>query len=142
MIMDKLEISILDTNLLVEFPQSKDDRGKLTVISKQNSFTEDPKSIYFIHDIPETQTRGNHAHKTLQQIIFAVSGSFEVKLFDGKKRKTYLLNTPSIGLIIPKMIWVDIDKFSKDAVILVLADKEYDEDEYIRNFNNYMDLID
>lgn len=139
--MNNTDKSILDTDLFVKFPQSQDERGNLTIISKHDNFNWETKNIYIIHDIPEKGTRGNHAHKTLRQIIFAISGSFNVSLFDGQKRKTYILDTPSKGLIIPKMVWIKMYDFVKNTVILVLTDGDYDESEYIRNISDYQDSI-
>ncbi|MDH3942473.1 MAG: FdtA/QdtA family cupin domain-containing protein [Anaerolineae bacterium] len=133
--------SPLNSNLLIDFPEVGDGRGILTVIDQQDQFDWSIKRLFFIRDVSDGVTRGQHAHKSLQQIIIAAAGSFRVKLFDGKVWKTFALSTPSRGIRIPKMIWVELTDFSDGAAALVIADRPYDENDYIRDLVTYLDMV-
>ena len=88
--------------------------------------------------MPSDAYRGGHAHKKLQQFVIALSGSFEVLLDDGKTKQKVMLNKPNKGLLIPTGVWRELDNFSSGAVCLVLASEEYDEDDYIRDYNAFI----
>ena len=93
--------------------------------------------VYYIYEVPEGGTRGGHAHKKLQQLIVSVKGSFDVTLDDGRKGITVTLNRTYSGLYIPKLIWSGLANFSFGAICLVLASMPYDENDYIRDYNEF-----
>ncbi|WP_312510942.1 sugar 3,4-ketoisomerase [Chryseobacterium culicis] len=118
--------------------------GYITIAEEQKNIPFDIKRVYWTYYTPQDVSRGGHAHKQLQQIIVAVSGTitFNTEDKDGKK-EVFILDSPNVGLYIPKLVWRDI-KFSHSAVLLCLASELYDEDDYFRNyqdFKNYPDEI-
>ncbi|MGF7109365.1 sugar 3,4-ketoisomerase [Treponema pedis] len=96
------------------------------------------KRIYYLYSIPEKQDRGAHAHKELYQVILAASGSFTIELDDGKNKKKFFLNSPSCGLFITPGIWRNLMDFSFGSIALILASEYYTEDDYIRNYNDFL----
>jgi dTDP-4-dehydrorhamnose 3,5-epimerase-like enzyme len=125
---------------LIELPKILDERGNL-------SFFEDHKQIpfkiartYWIYDVPGGEIRGSHAYRTLQEMIVALSGSFDVVLNDGKQEKTYTLNRSYKGLYVPNMIWRRLENFSTNSLALIVADQAYNEQEYLRDFNEFEEL--
>ncbi|OMP30237.1 FdtA/QdtA family cupin domain-containing protein [Mangrovimonas sp. DI 80] len=121
---------------LVKIPQVHDERGKLAVVEK-DSIPFAIKRVYYLYDIPSDAYRGGHAHLKQESIVLALSGSFEVIVDDGLERKRIMLNKPNYGLYIPTGIWREIENFSSGAVCLVLASTEFDESEYIRNYEEF-----
>lgn len=115
--------------------------GNLTVIEGKRDVPFDIKRIYYICDIPEGVERGSHAHKSLQQLIIAVSGSFDIVLDDGKDKKIFHMNRSHIGLYVCPMIWRTLNNFSSGAVCLVLASELYDENDYIRNYTDFSNAL-
>ena len=120
--------------------------GNITIIEGQTNIPFDVRRIYYLYDIPGGEDRGGHAHKNLQQLIVAVSGSFNVLLDDGQNKKIVTLNRPDYGLMVVPGIWRQLFEFSSGAICLVLASQKYDQEDYIRsyeqfvNFRNNMDL--
>lgn len=98
----------------------------------------DIQRVYYLYDVPGGSIRGGHAHKILRQLIIALSGSFDVVLDDGSDKKTFHLSQANAGLYIPPMTWRTIEKFSSGAVCLVLASSEYDEDDYYRDYDDFL----
>ncbi len=122
---------------LIEIPTINDIRGNLAFI--QNDILPfELKRIYYLFDVPSTAFRGGHSHKKQHKILIALSGSFEVTVDDGIEKKSYLLNKPNIGLHIPTEIWRELDNFSSGAVCLVLASDVFDETDYIRDYNEFL----
>lgn len=101
----------------------------------------DIKRAYWIYDVPAGENRGGHAHKRLQQVIIAVSGSFTVTLDNGQERKQYLLNRPDQGLYLNTKIWRTLDDFSAGAVCLVLASELYEPDDYLYDYHEFLAYI-
>lgn len=126
-------------NNLIEIPRIIDPRGNLAVIEKE-VLPYAIKRVYYLHDVPSGAYRGGHAHKECKELLIAVSGSFEVVLDNGKEKERVMLNKPNQGLLIDVNIWRELENFSSGAVCLVLASHEYDEDDYIRNYENYKSL--
>ena len=131
----------LDDVKLIKLFNVKDERGDLTVLENENSLPFKFKRIFYSYNIQEGKSRGGHAHKNCKQLMIALNGSFKVFLDDGRNNKTLTLNNPDIGLYIPERIWVKQSEFSKNAICLVLASDEYDENEYIRNYSALIEMI-
>ena len=123
---------------IIDLPRITDRRGNLTFIEENNHVPFDIKRVYYLYDVPGGATRAGHAHKTLQELIIAVSGSFDVVLDDGIKRKKFRLNRSYCGLYVPSMIWRELENFSTGSVCLVLASELYDEDDYIRDYEAFV----
>ena len=98
------------------------------------------KRVYYLYDVPFNGERGGHAHKDLFQVLIALNGSFELLLDDGSNTKKILLDSPNIGLYIPNGIWREMNNFSKNSVCLVLASQDYDENDYIRNYQDFKEM--
>jgi len=113
-------------------------KGNITVVENNIVIPFDIKRIYYLYDIPGGEERGAHAHKELQQLIVAVSGSFDVVLDDGYVKRTFTLNRPYQGLLIVPGIWRELRNFSSGSVCLVLASHKYDENDYIRDYEDYL----
>jgi hypothetical protein len=125
---------------VIELPKNHRDKGNITAV---NSLIEVPFSvnrIYYLYDVPGGESRGGHAHKELQQVIIAVSGSFDLIIDDGKNKKTFNLNRPHSGVLMPKGLWRELDNFSSGSICLVLASHSYDENDYIRNYEDFKKL--
>jgi dTDP-4-dehydrorhamnose 3,5-epimerase-like enzyme len=114
-----------------------DGRGNLSVIEK-HLLPFEIKRVYYLYDVPSDSSRGGHAHKELQQFLIALSGSFDVVLDNGKSRRTITLNKPNRGLLIPNGIWRELDNFSSGAVCLSLVSDVYKEDDYIRDYDEFI----
>ena len=128
----------LTNSQIIELPKISDTRGNLTFIEGGRHIPFDIKRIYYLYDIPDGAIRGAHAHKMLQQLIIAISGSFDVTLDDGLYRKKYNINHSYYGLYVPPMIWRDIDNISPGAICMVLASDYYDEADYYRDYNEFL----
>ena len=123
----------------INFPVVEDTRGNLAFI--QNDILPfEFKRIYYLFDVPSTAFRGGHSHIDQQEILIALSGSFEVVLDDGHEKKTVLLNKPNVGLHITTGIWRELQNFSSGAVCLVVASDVFDEADYIRDYNDFLKL--
>lgn len=122
---------------IIKIPKIEDRRGNLSVIEKEVVPFE-IKRVYYLYDVPAGAERGGHAHIEQQEFLVALSGSFEVILNDGKTEKTITLNKPYEGLLIPTGIWRELKNFSSGSVCLVLASDVFDEDDYIRDFQEFI----
>jgi len=127
-------VATVDACRVVEFPRIHDPRGNLTFVENGRHIPFAIKRLYYLYDVPGGAERGGHAHRNLQQIIIAMSGSFDVVLDDGRERKTVQLNRSYLGLLMRPMIWREIRNFSSGAVCVVLASEVYDEADYIRDY--------
>ena len=113
-------------------------KGNLSVVENYDTVPFEVKRTYYLYDVPGGESRGGHAHKELSQLIIAASGSFTVTLDDGNVKRTFLLNRPYQGLYVVPGIWRTLDDFSSGAVCMVLASEGYTEDDYIRDYNNFI----
>ncbi len=125
---------------LVQLPKIHNPAGNITVISNHIEVPFEIKRVYYLYDIPGGEMRGGHAHKELYQLIVAAGGSFDVMVNDGNFKKTVHLNRPYSGLIIVPGIWRELENFSSGATCLVLASHNYNEEDYLRDFENYNNL--
>lgn len=118
-----------------------DPRGNLTVAEENLELPFDLKRAYWIYNVPQGGSRGGHAHKRLQQVLVAVSGSFTVTLDNGTETKTYLLDNPAEGLFIDTEIWRTLDDFSAGAVCMVLASELYEPNDYLYEYDEFLEYI-
>jgi len=123
----------------IDIPSIKDPRGNLAVL-ENSKLPFKVKRVYYLYDVPSGSKRGGHAHRNLLQLIVPLSGSFELVLKDCSDEKIALLNNPTRGVLIPNMTWRELRNFSAGAVCLVLASDEYKESDYIRNWDEFVNL--
>lgn len=121
----------------MEIPKITDPRGNLAVV-EGDTLPYDIARVYYLHDVPSDSYRGGHAHKECEELLVAVSGSFEVVLDNGIIKERVLLNKPTKGLLITTGIWRELDNFSSGAVCLVLASHAFDEDDYERDYKAFL----
>ena len=126
---------------IIDLPKISDVRGNLTFIEGRQHIPFGIKRVYYLYDVPGGETRGGHAHKNLEQFIIAANGSFDVILDNGREQTRYHLNRPYYGLYIPKLTWRELDNFSSGSVCLVLASELYGEDDYIRDYDEFIASI-
>ena len=126
---------------IIELPKISDPRGNLTFIEGERHVPFDIKRVYYLYDVPGGAERGGHAHKALSQLIIAMSGSFDIVLDDGKKKKRFHLARSYYGLYVGPMIWREMDNFSSGAVALVLASNLYTEDDYYRDYQKFIKAV-
>ena len=117
-----------------------DRRGNLTVVQNGLTVPFGVKRIYYLYDVPGGEARGAHAHRELSQLIVAASGSFRVTLDDGRAKRSFVLNRPYHTLYVKPGIWRDLDDFSSGAVCMVLASEVYDENDYIRSYEDFLEF--
>lgn len=126
---------------IIELPKIHDPRGNLTVAQEFKDVPFEIHRAYWVYDVPGGESRGGHAHKKLYQLLVATSGSFTVTLDDGENRQTYLLNHPWQALLIQPGTWRTLDDFSSGAVCLCLASAPFDEDDYIRDYDDFIKYV-
>ena len=133
-----MNYTTIDDCKIIELDKHHKIKGNITVIENNKTVPFDVKRIYYLYDVPGGEARGGHAHRNLYQLIVAASGSFNVVLNDGKNTKTITLNRPYQGLFVVPGIWRELDNFSSGSVCLVLASEKYDENDYIRDYNEFI----
>jgi hypothetical protein len=126
---------------MVDLPRIHDPRGDLTFIEGGKHVPFDIARVYYLYNVPVDSERGGHAHKELEQVIFALSGSFRVRVDDGRTRTEYWLRDPRRGLYVSKLIWREMDAFSQGAVCMVLASHPYDEGDYYRSYEDFLRAV-
>lgn len=127
---------------ILNFDSRGDNRGKLIALEASNNIPFDIKRVYYIFDTVQDVRRGKHAHLDLEQVLLCVSGECKILLDNGDEKETFLLNSPDKGLYIKGLIWREMYDFSPDAVLLVLASDFYDEADYIRNYDEFINATD
>lgn len=130
--------SVFDCTLVELDKHHSDRKGNLSVVESGSTFPFDVKRVYYLYDVPGGESRGAHAHKELEQLIVAASGSFTVTLDDGTCRRSFFLNHPYQGLYVKPGLWRDLIDFSSGAVAMVLASDIFREDDYIRNYEEFI----
>jgi hypothetical protein len=126
---------------MIDLPKIADPRGNLTFIEGGRHVPFDIRRVYYLYDVPGGAERGGHAHKELHQLIVAMSGSFDVVLDDGVEKKRIHLNRSYNGLYVCPMIWRELDNFSSGSVCMVLASNHYDESDYYREYQDFLNAI-
>lgn len=126
---------------IIELPVVHDTRGNLTFIEGNSHVPFDIKRVYYTYDVPGGSVRGSHAHKSLHQLIVAISGSFDVVLDNGENEQRFHLNRSYQGLYVGPMMWRTMDNFSSGSVCMVLASEQYDESDYIREYSAFLDSV-
>ena len=122
---------------IIDIPKIENDKGNIAVI-ENDAIPFEIKRVYYLFDIPSSAKRGGHAHKNLTQVVIALSGSFDVVLKDGNNSKIITLNKPDKGLLITKNTWRELENFSSGSVCLVLASDVFKEEDYIRDYDEFL----
>jgi len=135
--MTKNKVTVYDCSLL-QLRKLKNRSGNITPVENSEDIPFDINRVFYLYDIPGGESRGAHAHKECHQFLIAASGAFEVLLDDGKIKRQVLLNSPNIGLHIPPGIWASEVNFSSGSICLVLASHNYNENDYLRDYNEYL----
>ena len=123
---------------IINIPKIHDVRGNLSFVTEGDILPFSIRNVFYIYDFPSEAKRGGHAHHQLEQLLIAVSGSFDVLVNDGYEQKKITLNKPNQGLYIPPLVWREMENFSSGSVCLVLSSMPYDENEYIRDFEGFL----
>jgi hypothetical protein len=130
--------SVYDCSI-IELPVNHQEKGNLTVVENDIQIPFAVRRIYYLYDVPGGESRGGHAHRNLRQLIIAASGSFDVILNDGKIKRLFTLNRPYQGLLVIPGIWRELNNFSSGSVCLVLVSHEYDVQDYIREYEEFLE---
>jgi hypothetical protein len=130
--------SVFDCTLLT-FDKNHKIKGNLTAVTNNIQIPFDIKRIYYLYDIPGGLSRGGHAHKELQQLVVALSGSFDITLDDGEAKRTFQLSRPNVGLLVPSGLWRELNNFSSGSICMVLASELYSEEDYFRNYTEFQE---
>lgn len=125
---------------VIELAEVRDESGRISIIEEGTHSPFAIKRVYFLHGLSPESQRGSHAHFQLRQVMVAASGEFRVRLTGAGWEETFLLDSPSQGLYVPPMTWRDLDSFSDGALCLVLASELYDEHDYIRDYQQFIEL--
>ena len=126
--------------MLINLPKILDDRGNLTFFESLNHIPFEMKRVYWIYDVPGGETRGGHAFLKQNEFIIALSGSFDVVVHDGVSEKRTHLNRSYFGLHVPNMHWRSLDNFSTNSLALIVSDMEYDEADYLRDYEQFIKI--
>ena len=126
---------------MIDFPKYLDVRGNLSFAEQCNHIPFKIERCYWLYDVPGGESRGGHAYKENCEVIVALSGSFDVVLYDGQERKTYSLNRSYSGLYVPKGLWREMNNFSTNSFALIFASTKYDEKDYIRDYDEFKKQI-
>ena len=140
--MEKDKISTYEDVRMLEFPQKGDERGYLVIVEGMQDIPFEIKRIFYIYGSDSTVIRGQHANKKTEFILINVSGQSKVRVRDGRGREEiFLLDRPHTGIYLPKLVWKDMYDFSKDSILLCLASEHYDPEEYIRDYDVFVDYM-
>lgn len=131
----------VDQCRIIELPKISDPRGNLTFVEGGNHIPFDIRRVYYLYDVPGGAARAAHGHRALHQFMVAMSGSFDVLLDDGGAKRRFHLNRSYYGIYIPPMIWRDLDNFSSGSVCMVLASERYDESDYFRDYEKFLEAV-
>ena len=134
------KFNVYDCSIIELNKHHSDRKGNISVVQNGETIPFDVKRVYYLYDVPGGESRGSHAHKELSQLIIAASGSFRVTLDDGNVKRSFTLNRPYQALYVRPGIWRDLDDFSSGAVCLVLASDVYIKEDYIRDYNDFLEF--
>jgi dTDP-4-dehydrorhamnose 3,5-epimerase-like enzyme len=123
---------------LVQLPVKEDPQGDLAFAEGERHIPFSIARVFYVYDLPREAQRGGHAHVSLEEVIFCVSGSFELVVDDGVEQRPFLLDDPRVGLYLPPMVWQDMSHFSPGTVYLVLSSEVFDEGDYIRDHEEFV----
>jgi hypothetical protein len=126
---------------VIALPRVNDPRGNLTFIESNRHVPFDVRRVFYLYDVPGGEDRGGHAHRELQQLVIAASGSFDVTVDDGVVTRTYSLNRSYTGLYMPPMVWGQLTNFSSGSVALVLASEHFQEADYYRDYDEFRSVV-
>ncbi|HEX8070887.1 MAG TPA: FdtA/QdtA family cupin domain-containing protein [Pyrinomonadaceae bacterium] len=126
---------------IIALPQIHDPRGNLTFIEAGRHLPFEIKRVYYLYDVPGGSSRAGHGHRALEQLVIAMSGSFDIELDDGREKRKYHLNRSYYGLYICPMMWRYIDNFSSGSVCMVLASAFFDEADYFRTYDAFLRAV-
>jgi hypothetical protein len=132
---------MINSMQIVKLPKIEDSRGNLSFVEEERHCPFKIRRIYWIYDVPGGEFRGSHAFKETEEFIVAISGSFDVILHDGREEKKFSLNRSYYGLYVPKMVFRKIDNFSTNSLALILASTNYNEHDYIRDFDEFLTYL-
>ena len=127
------------SDILIEFPEHTDSRGSLS-IAERALLPFEVCRVFWIYDIGVGKTRGGHAHRSCEEVVIPVSGSFEMFVDDGKSQKTYMMDSPRMGIYIKKNVWCELRKFAPGTICLVLASEEYNQEGYVNDYEEFISL--
>lgn len=133
--------SPLDKVREIEFPKVSDPRGNLSFIEEGRHVPFPIRRVFYIYDIPSGETRGGHAHRRQSQVVCVLAGSFDLRLSDGREEKVFRMNRPNRAVLVPPGVWLVMNEFSSGAVCLTLCSDEYEEEDYIRDLEEYRKLM-
>jgi len=134
-----MAVSSINDCRMIEFPKILDDRGNLTFLEGGEHIPFEIQRAYWIYDVPGGEERGGHGYFELQEFFIALSGSFDLVLDDGKNKKTVSLNRSYHGMYVPSLIWRHLENFSTNAVCMIVASRHYSEEDYMRNYDKFLD---
>lgn len=126
---------------LIELPKVLDKRGNLSFFQQKTQLPFDIARVYWIYDVPGGEKRGGHAYKELYELIVALSGSFDILVDDGTSKKKFTLNRSYYGLLVPKMVWRQLENFSTNSLCLIAASLPFDENDYIKDYAEFQKLL-
>lgn len=126
---------------MIEFQQKGDDRGHLVIVEGNQDIPFDIKRAFYIYESDKNVVRGKHANYHTEFVLIKVAGTSKVQVDDGTNKKVYILDRPHMGIYLPKLVWKDMYDFSEDSVLLVLASEHYDGSEYIRDYDEYLEIV-
>lgn len=130
----------MESPRIIQLPKFLDARGNLSIIEQRKEIPFTIKRVYWIYDVPGGECRGGHAYKENNEFIVALSGAMDVILDNGEMKETFTLNRSYYGLYVPKGLWREIDNFSTNAVAMVLSSTDFDEDDYIRDYDLFLQM--
>ena len=131
----------MDKPRIIDLPKFLDARGNLSFVEQENHVPFKIRRTYWLYDVPGGECRGGHAYKENQEFIVALSGSFDVVLDDGRTKNVYTLNRSYYGLYVPKGLWREMENFSTNSLALVLSSTKYNENDYIRNYEEFLESL-
>lgn len=129
--------TVYDCNV-IQLPKIHNPAGNITAVNNDQEVPFTVKRVYYLYDLPGGESRGGHAHKELHQLIVAASGSFDLIVDDGRVKRTVNLSRPYVGLYLPPGLWRELNNFSSGAICLVLASEIYSEEDYIRDYEEFI----